>query len=58
MKHLIYATGLIFATQAVAETPTLTVYTYDSFATEWGPGPAMETEFEASATRRTPMASR
>lgn len=47
MKHLITATGLVLATQAVAETPVLNVYTYDSFATEWGPGPAIEEGFEA-----------
>ncbi|MGI3170146.1 thiamine ABC transporter substrate binding subunit [Pseudooceanicola sp. C21-150M6] len=47
MKHLITAAGLVLATQAVAETPTLTIYTYDSFATEWGPGPQIEAGFEA-----------
>lgn len=26
--------------------PVLTVYTYDSFASEWGPGPKVETAFE------------
>ena len=26
--------------------PVLTVYTYDSFASEWGPGPAIEKAFE------------
>ncbi|MGU9956419.1 MAG: thiamine ABC transporter substrate binding subunit [Arenicellales bacterium WSBS_2016_MAG_OTU3] len=26
---------------------TLTVYTYDSFSSEWGPGPKIETAFEA-----------
>ena len=26
--------------------PVLTIYTYDSFASEWGPGPAIETAFE------------
>ena len=30
------------------ETPVLTVYTYDSFVTEWGPGPAVEAAFEES----------
>ncbi len=30
-----------------AEPPVLTVYTYDSFASEWGPGPGIETAFEA-----------
>jgi len=47
VKHLIAATGVILATQAVAETPVLTIYTYDSFATEWGPGPQIEQGFEA-----------
>lgn len=47
MKHLITATGIVLASQAMAETPVLTVYTYDSFATEWGPGPAIEQGFEA-----------
>ena len=28
--------------------PVLTVYTYDSFASEWGPGPAVEKAFEAT----------
>ncbi|MBL4806841.1 MAG: thiamine ABC transporter substrate binding subunit [Rhodobacteraceae bacterium] len=27
--------------------PELIVYTYDSFVTDWGPGPAIETAFEA-----------
>ena len=35
------------ATMAGAETPVLNVLTYDSFAAEWGPGPAIETGFEA-----------
>ena len=47
MKHLITATGIVLASQAMADTPVLTVYTYDSFATEWGPGPAIEQGFEA-----------
>lgn len=47
MKHLIFATGLLLANQAMAETPILTVYTYDSFASEWGPGPALKKGFEA-----------
>jgi thiamine transport system substrate-binding protein len=33
---------------AMAETPVLTVLTYDSFTSEWGPGPAVEKAFEAS----------
>jgi len=31
-----------------ADTPVLTVYTYDSFVSEWGPGPAVEVAFEES----------
>ncbi len=30
-----------------AEKPTLTVYTYDSFTSDWGPGPKIKTAFEA-----------
>jgi thiamine transport system substrate-binding protein len=35
------------ATGAQAELPVLNVLTYDSFTSEWGPGPAVETAFEA-----------
>ncbi len=38
----------VMPTQAVAEAPVLTVMTYDSFAAEWGPGPAVEKAFEAT----------
>ncbi|PUB14850.1 thiamine ABC transporter substrate binding subunit [Yoonia sediminilitoris] len=34
------------AAGAWAETPVLQVYTYDSFTSEWGPGPAVEAAFE------------
>ncbi len=48
MKHLCIAAGLICATSAVAaDKPELVVYTYDSFASEWGPGPKVEEAFEA-----------
>jgi len=33
---------------ARAQTPVLTVLTYESFASEWGPGPAIEEVFEAT----------
>ncbi len=33
---------------AAQDKPTLTVYTYDSFASEWGPGPALKAGFEAT----------
>ena len=38
---------LSLAPMAMAETPVLTVLTYDSFAAEWGPGPAIAKGFEA-----------
>jgi len=45
--YLTTVTGLaLCATSALAETPVLTVLTYDSFTTEWGPGPAVEAAFE------------
>ncbi len=31
---------------AAQDTPTLTVYTYDAFAADWGPGPALKAGFE------------
>ena len=42
------ALGLLSAGVASAETPTLTIYTYDSFTAEWGPGPAVTKAFEAT----------
>jgi thiamine transport system substrate-binding protein len=36
---------LTFAVHAA--TPTLTVYTYDSFTSDWGPGPQVKKAFEA-----------
>ncbi|HHR5881980.1 TPA: thiamine ABC transporter substrate binding subunit [Providencia alcalifaciens] len=44
---LIALTTLSFTAFASAEKPTLTVYTYDSFAAEWGPGPQIKKNFEA-----------
>ncbi|MFT6118840.1 MAG: thiamine transport system substrate-binding protein [Yoonia sp.] len=48
MKPIILTTvaGLCMATIATAETPILTVMTYDSFTSDWGPGPAVEAAFE------------
>lgn len=49
MKTIPLAAGFAcLATLASAETPVLDVYTYDSFASEWGPGPAIEKGFEAT----------
>ncbi|MCR9127190.1 MAG: thiamine ABC transporter substrate binding subunit [Rhodobacteraceae bacterium] len=46
MKYLAFAAGVLGATAISAETPELTVYTYDSFVSDWGPGPAVEAAFE------------
>ena len=35
------------ASAALADTPVLNVYTYDSFASKWGPGAAVKKAFEA-----------
>lgn len=50
IRTLIPAATLVLclAGPAPAETPVLTVYTYDSFASEWGPGPVIEKGFEAT----------
>jgi thiamine transport system substrate-binding protein len=47
MRHAILAAGLsAIAGIGHAQTPVLTVYTYDSFIPDWGPGPAIEAAFE------------
>ncbi len=46
MKYLTFAAATLCATAALAETPELTVFTYDSFVSEWGPGPVIEKAFE------------
>ncbi len=46
MKYLAFAAGVFCASAVAAETPELTVYTYDSFVSDWGPGPAVEAAFE------------
>ncbi|MGI9390407.1 MAG: thiamine ABC transporter substrate binding subunit [Boseongicola sp.] len=47
MRFPILAAGLLAVTPAVAQDqPVLTVYTYDSFVSDWGPGPAIEAAFE------------
>ncbi len=47
MKALaLAATTTLAATAAAADTPELVVYTYDSFVSDWGPGPQIEKAFE------------
>jgi thiamine transport system substrate-binding protein len=38
---------LLVTAPALAAKPVLTVYTYDSFSADWGPGPAIKKAFEA-----------
>ncbi len=44
LKKLIV--GMLFATAPAIAQETLTVYTYDSFAADWGPGPDIKKAFE------------
>jgi thiamine transport system substrate-binding protein len=46
MRRTLFATSLVLAAPAFAETPVLTVYAGDYFTSEWGPGPIIEAEFE------------
>lgn len=49
LKKLSLCAGLLWASvasMATAQTPVLTVYTYDSFVSDWGPGPVVEAAFE------------
>src|SRR5476649_135822 len=39
--------GLTFGSAQAADKPVLTVYTYSSFVSDWGPGPAIKKAFEA-----------
>ena len=51
MKLSTLVAGLLLAAFTVAanaqDKPTLTVYTYDSFSSDWGPGPKIKTAFES-----------
>ncbi|WED22131.1 thiamine ABC transporter substrate binding subunit [Vibrio sp. JC009] len=46
MKYTISALALATSFSALAADNKLTVYTYDSFSAEWGPGPKIEKAFE------------
>ncbi|MFC1502788.1 thiamine ABC transporter substrate-binding protein, partial [Pseudomonadota bacterium] len=43
----ILSLSLLATGSAWASDNTLTVYTYSSFASDWGPGPAIKKAFEA-----------
>ncbi len=46
-KYLITLLSFISLSANAANAADLTVYTYDSFVSEWGPGPQLEKAFEA-----------
>ena len=48
MKKLIFTLFLLLSTSSfcLSEVNTLKVYTYDSFVSDWGPGPSIEKAFE------------
>ena len=48
VRKILSVTALCAASPALAQTPTLNVYTYDSFTSDWGPGPVVEEAFEAT----------
>jgi thiamine transport system substrate-binding protein len=51
MPNLPLAAALLAALAlpaAAADKPVVTVYAYDSFVSDWGPGPAIEAAFEAT----------
>ena len=43
---ILFVLSLFSATSYASEKETLTVYTYDSFTSEWGPGPKVKAAFE------------
>jgi len=46
MRYPFILAGVFAASAAIAESPVLTVYAPDYFASEWGPGPGIEAAFE------------
>jgi len=45
---IVCATMLLSSSATMADDKTLTVYTYESFTSEWGPGPVVKKAFEAT----------
>ena len=48
-KFINFAAGFLLASVTTAsadDLPKLTIYTYDSFVSDWGPGPAIKKAFE------------
>lgn len=59
MKRILMSLAAIFAFggPALAGASTLTIYTYDSFTSEWGPGAAVAAAFEAECGCRVEWVS-
>jgi thiamine transport system substrate-binding protein len=47
-KHLLSLIALVAFSACAEAKETLTIYTYESFAAEWGPGPKIKSAFEAT----------
>ena len=45
MRYIIFIFSVVVLTSSI-KAEKLTVYTYDSFVSEWGPGPLIEKVFE------------
>ena len=61
MRVLIAAALALLAAAGAAQAadpPVLTIYTYNSFTSEWGPGPAVTKAFEATAPARSTVVAR
>jgi thiamine transport system substrate-binding protein len=46
VKILLASLALLLSTSLASAKDTLTIYTYESFAAEWGPGPKVKANFE------------
>lgn len=42
-----FSTSALSTSESAEQKPTLTVYTYDSFTSDWGPGPKIKQAFES-----------
>ena len=58
LTHLLFCLTLIGvpAAASAADLPVLTVYTYNSFISDWGPGPQVKKAFEAGCAWKGPPA--
>ncbi len=50
VRLFVFGCGLFLSAHVQAEKPVLTIYTYDSFVSDWGPGPQVKKLFEESCS--------